>query len=167
MSGWVSTCPSSGLSESHPVFARPLTASYLSLVKYMDSFSPTAVPSFSTEGSLGGWQPSTVEPLPPYISLATNGTPVNIVTQQRNWNQIWPDQKYFKGPAHLFLAPATSSSSATGTTIVQRITSVFSLAPGWCLQVVWQHGRLLNSLRFNWRRSELLSLSYLLMLCWT
>ena len=92
MSGGVSTCTSSGLSESHPVFARPLTAPYLSQVKYMDSFSPTAVPSFSTEGSLGGWQPSTVEPLPPYISLATNGTPVNIVTQQRNWNQ-WPDQK--------------------------------------------------------------------------
>ena len=165
MSGGVSTCTSSGLSESHPVFARPLTAPYLSPVKYMDYFSTTAPPSFSTEGSLGGWQPSTVEPLPPYISLATNGTPVNIVTQQRNWNQWWPDQKYFKGPAHLFLAPAASRSSATGTTIVQRITSVFSLAPGWCLQVVWQHGRLLNSLRFNWRNSELSSLSY--MLCWT
>ena len=89
MSGGVSTCTSSGLSESHPVFARPLTAPYLSpvVVKYMDSFSPTAPPSFSTEGSLGGWHASTVEPLTPYISLATNGTPVNIVTQQRNWNQ--------------------------------------------------------------------------------
>ena len=84
MSGGVSTCTSSGLSESHPVFARPLTAPYLSPVKYMDSFSPTALPSFSTEGSLGGWHPSTVEPLSPYFSLATNGTPVNIVTQQRN-----------------------------------------------------------------------------------
>ena len=91
----LSTCTSSGLSESHPVFARPLTAPYLSpvVVKYMDSFSPTALPSFSTEGSLGGWQPSTVEPLPPYISLATNGTPVNIVTQQRNWNQCMTRSK--------------------------------------------------------------------------
>ena len=156
MSGGVSTCTSSGLSESHPVFARPLTAPYLSpvVVKYMDSFSPTAPPSFSTEGSLGGWHASTVEPLTPYISLATNGTPVNIVTQKRNWNQ-WPNQKILLRPSSSVSGPRYHQQQYHPDNHRPKNHFRFLLGDRVMPTGGWQHGRLFNSLRFDCRSSEL------------
>ena len=96
LSTWWVLPPSSGLS-SCPVFIWPLCRA----TTRMDSapLSPPTVtshpgsPATVTGGLDPGWQSSTGEPLPyslsitgdpPYLSLATNGTPVNIVKQQRN-----------------------------------------------------------------------------------
>ena len=123
----------SGLSSnSCPVFIWPLWPNLMDSAPLSPAVTSHPGSPPSTGGLDPGWQLSTGEPFPyslsitgdpPYLSLATNGTPVNTI------DTLTKRVKQNAGSTDLHLA---TSSRPT----IQSFTSLLSLAAGGCLQVV-------------------------------